>query len=456
MSGDSRVIFGPGVSMSTCDVKLIDDSEYELSEEFELVLSDASDNARMGDVSSAKIIIDGPNDASTVTLGNATFTFTEDADQTPQFSSCVTLFRALTLLASLLSRNYRDTGFASGKRLVFIDLCVVCYQTFRPPLSQSRSRLHPQLQEVPAMQFEKTSYTVKEKDTVLHIPIIRTGDLSFRSSVRCFTRTMSAMVMDDFVERRNTDESLITFLKGEKVKNCTVHINDDSVFEPEEEFQLHLGTPQGDHWSGGMIGPNDIVAVTITNDEDAPTIEFEQASYQVREPPGPDGVEALNIKVIRRGDLDRTSKIRCSTRDGSAQFIPLFLPLQVVSLADYDHVQEVTKEGSKKTPSPGYPLVCVTPCDPHYPKYSVMNEHCEEAGINQTQVHFSWEVATPTDSSGARSPFETVTDTTPYTSVNHRVRRDGFTAGTSLVHTSSDHVVEQMYNPGQSTPTSWV
>ncbi|XP_024000893.1 extracellular matrix organizing protein FRAS1-like [Salvelinus sp. IW2-2015] len=68
----------------------------------------------------------------------------------------------------------------------------------------------------------------------------------------CFTRTMSAMVMDDFEERRNTDDSRIAFLKGEKVKNCTVHINDDSVFEPEEEFQVHLGTPLGDHWSGAM------------------------------------------------------------------------------------------------------------------------------------------------------------------------------------------------------------
>lgn len=79
MSSDNRVIFGPGVSMSTCDVKLIDDSEYELSEEFQLVLSDASDNARMGDVTVAKVIIDGPNDASTVLLGNGSFTFSEDA-----------------------------------------------------------------------------------------------------------------------------------------------------------------------------------------------------------------------------------------------------------------------------------------------------------------------------------------------------------------------------------------
>lgn len=68
------------------------------------------------------------------------------------------------------------------------------------------------------MQFGKSTYTVEEKDNVLHIPIIRTGDLSLKSSVRCFTRTMSAMVMDDFEERRNADESRITFFKGEKVQ----------------------------------------------------------------------------------------------------------------------------------------------------------------------------------------------------------------------------------------------
>ncbi|XP_013870055.1 extracellular matrix organizing protein FRAS1 [Austrofundulus limnaeus] len=526
LTSDNRVVFGPGVSMSTCDVRLIDDSEYELSEEFELVLSDPSDNARLGDVGVAKVVIDGPNDASTVTLGNATFTFSEDAGTIE-----IPVLRHGSDLSSLTSvwcatrpsdppsaspgvdyiPSSKKVEFKPGKTEETCSLTIVD-DIQNPTIEGSESFViflsSPQgavlqepyeanvvisdtFQDIPSMQFEKSSYTVKERDSVLHVPILRTGDLSFKSSVRCFTRTMSAMVMDDFEERRNTDESRITFLKGEKVKNCTVHVNDDSVYEPEEEFQVHLGTPLGDHWSGAMVGVNDIVTITITNDEDAPTIEFEQASYQVREPPGPDGVEALNIKVIRRGDLDRTSKIRCSTRDGSAQsgvdynpksrvlkFTPgmdhilfkveilsnedrewhesfslvlgpddpveavlgeitmttvtildqeaagsLILPAPpiVVSLADYDHVQEVTKEGSKKTPSPGYPLVCVTPCDPHYPKYSVMKEHCEEAGINQTQVHFSWEVAAPTDSNGARSPFETVTDTTPYTSVNHMV-----------------------------------
>lgn len=94
---------------------------------------------------------------------------------------------------------------------------------------------------------------------------------------------------------------------------------------------------------------------------------------------------------------------------------------QVVTLADYDRVEEVTKEGAKKSPSPGYPLICVTPCDPHFPKYALMKERCSEAGINQSSIQFSWEVAAPTDVNGARSPFETITDNTPFTSVNHRV-----------------------------------
>uniref|UniRef100_A0A8C1KDS0 Fraser extracellular matrix complex subunit 1 n=1 Tax=Cyprinus carpio TaxID=7962 RepID=A0A8C1KDS0_CYPCA len=511
MSSDNRVIFGPGVSMSTCDVKLIDDSEYELSEEFELVLSDASDNARMGDVTVAKVIIDGPNDASTVFLGNASFTFSEDAGtieipvlrQGSDLSSVTSVWcatRPAEQDSATPSVDYipssKKVEFRPGKTEETCSLTIMDdiqnptiegKESFVVFLSSPNGAVLTEpyeasvyitdtSQDIPSMQFEKLAYTVKEKDGVLHIPIFRTGDLSYKSSVRCFTRTMSAVVNDDFEERRNADDSRITFRKGEKVWLL---------------FPLGSDCPQGDHWIGAMIGVNDIVTVTITNDEDAPTIEFEQASYQVREPPGPDGIEVLNIKVIRKGDLDRTSKIRCSTRDGSAQsgvdynpksrvlkFSPgvdhilfkveilsnedrewhesfslvlgpddpveavlgeitmatvtildqeaagsLILPAPpiVVSLSDYDYVQEVTKEGSKKSPSPGYPLVCVTPCDPHYPKYSVMRERCEEAGINQTSVHFSWEVATPTDTSGARSPFETVTDNTPYTTVNHMV-----------------------------------
>lgn len=70
------------------------------------------------------------------------------------------------------------------------------------------------------MQFTKDTYTVKEKEGTLHIPIFRTGDLSYESSVRCYTRSQTAEVTEDFAERRNAEESRITFMKGEKV-SCT-------------------------------------------------------------------------------------------------------------------------------------------------------------------------------------------------------------------------------------------
>ncbi|KAG9480616.1 hypothetical protein GDO78_012204, partial [Eleutherodactylus coqui] len=486
MTNENRVTFGPGVTMSTCDVKLIDDSEYEEEEEFEIALADTSENARLGSIATARIVIEGPNDASTVFLGNATFTVSEDAGSVeipvmrigPDLSVPTSVWCA-TRPSDPPSATPGIDYIPSSKKIEFkpgktVEHCTLSVlddtqhpvieglETFVVFLSSAQGAelskpfqatvvINDTYQDVSSMQFAKDVFTVKEKDELLHVPVIRTGDLSYESSVRCYTQSQSAQVMDDFEERRNSDDSRVIFLKGEKLKNCTIFINDDLVFEPEEQFKIYLSNPLGNHWSGAKIGRIDMATITISNDEDAPTIEFEDSTYQIREPQEPDGVAILNVKVIRRGDKNRTSKVRCSTRDGSAQsgvdyypksrvlkFIPeelfsdyLQWPINlvllrkceslVVSLADYDHVEEVTKEGAKKSPSPGYPLICVTSCDPHFPRYSLMKERCEEAGINQSTIVFSWEVAAPTDSNGARSPFETITDTTPFTGVNHMV-----------------------------------
>ncbi|XP_042325028.1 extracellular matrix organizing protein FRAS1 [Sceloporus undulatus] len=526
MSNQNRIVLGPGVTMTTCDVKLIDDSEYEEEEEFEIALADASENARIGSIASAKVMISGPNDASTVSLGTATFTVSEDAGiieipvtrhgpdlSTPTSVWCATRTSdppsatpGIDYIPSSKKVEFRPGRIEEYCTLTILDDAqypvIEGVETFVVYLSspqgaelakpfQAVVAINDTFQDVPNMKFSKDLYPVKEKDGILHASIIRTGDLSYESSVRCYTRSQTARVMEDFEERRDTEESRIIFLKGEKVKNCTVFINDDSAFEPEEKFQIYLSHPLGNHWSGATVGKNNMAIVIISNDEDAPTIEFEEAAYQIREPPGPEGVAFLNVKVIRRGDQNRTSKVRCSTRDGSAQsgidyypksrvlkFSPgvdhiifkveimsnedrewhesfslvlgpddpveavlgeitttivtildqeaagsLILPAPpiVVSLSEYDHVEEENKEGAKKSPSPGYPLICVTPCDAHFPKYSVMKERCNEAGINQSSIQFSWEVATPTDGNGARSPFETITDNTPFTSINHMV-----------------------------------
>ncbi|MGH0181185.1 UNVERIFIED_CONTAM: hypothetical protein FKN15_006840 [Acipenser sinensis] len=544
MSSENRVVFGPGVSMSTCDVKLIDDSEYEGEEEFEIVLADASDNARLGGVANAKVMIDGPNDAATVFLGNASFTFSEDAGtiEIPVLRhgsdlSTVTSVWCATRPSDPASATPGVDYIPSSKKVEFRpgkteEVCslTILDDTQNPTIEGTESFVVFLSSAQGAELTKPFQATVVITDTfqdgTIEIPVLRHGsDLSTVTSVWCATRpsdpasatpgvdyipsskkvefrpgkteeVCSLTILDDTQNPTiEGTESFVVFLSSAqgaeltKPFQATVVITD--TFQDEEQFQVYLSNPLGNHWSGARVGKNEVAIVTITNDEDAPTIEFEEPTYQVREPPGPDGIEIMNIKVIRKGDQNRTSKVRCSTRDGSAQsgvdynpksrvlkFSPgidhilfnveilsnedrewhesfslvlgpddpveavlgeittatvtildqeaagsLILPALpiVVSLSDYDHVQEVTKEGSKKTSSPGYPLVCVTPCDPHYPKHSVMKERCDEAGINQSSIRFSWEVAAPTDINGARSPFETVTDNTPYTSINHKV-----------------------------------
>ena len=48
---------------------------------------------------------------------------------------------------------------------------------------------------------------------------------------------------DDYIERPNTDESLITFAPGQTVAKCSVTLVNDVMFENREDFRLVLGTP---------------------------------------------------------------------------------------------------------------------------------------------------------------------------------------------------------------------
>lgn len=67
---------------------------------------------------------------------------------------------------------------------------------------------------VPKVQFVEPEIEINENDGNVSVTVIRSGDLSIPSSVRCYTRQGSAQVMMDYDERPNNVESLITFLPG--------------------------------------------------------------------------------------------------------------------------------------------------------------------------------------------------------------------------------------------------
>uniref|UniRef100_UPI00359004A1 extracellular matrix organizing protein FRAS1 isoform X2 n=1 Tax=Myxine glutinosa TaxID=7769 RepID=UPI00359004A1 len=522
----SRVTFPPGVTSAPCDVNIVDDSASEPEEAFELVLAQPSEDAHIGRLARARVIIAGPNDASVVAFSELSFTVREDAGtvEIPLVRQGSDLsVEASVWCATRPSQPASATPgmdyVASSKRVVFPSgkMEATCPLTIlddaqRPALegnetfvmflntaqgvelaepSQSTVIIDDSYQDVPSMQFEKEKYEVEEAKGVLTVHVLRSGDLSSETTVRCYTRQGSAIPREDYTERPDADASTITFQPGDKVKNCTVYVIDDTTLEAEEEFHLVLGRPLSGDVAGARVGSLGKTKVTITNKEDAPTLQFEQASYQVLEPSVQEGMATITLHVVRTGDRNKNTRVRCSTRDGSAQsgldYNPksrilkfkqgvaradfsveilanddrewhesfsvvlgpdepveavlgeitmatvtiidqeasgsLILPSPpiVVSLADYDDLEGATNEGSKQKPSPGYPLVCVTPCDPHYPKFSQTRERCEEGGINSSTIHFKWEVSSPSDNNGARTPFETITDKTPYTSANHMV-----------------------------------
>lgn len=68
---------------------------------------------------------------------------------------------------------------------------------------------------MPKVQFEEGTYQVDESNGEVKAIVHRSGDISIKSTVRCYTRQGSAQVMMDYSERPNTDASVITFLPGE-------------------------------------------------------------------------------------------------------------------------------------------------------------------------------------------------------------------------------------------------
>lgn len=114
--------------------------------------------------------------------------------------------------------------------------------------------------------FDKTFMSVKEPDQLIKIPIIRHGDVSQPFSVICHTRHLTAINEKDFIGRYSLEESRIFFQAGERVKDCTVEIINDSIFEADEEFQVKLSDLRGPE--DAKFGQFTTVLVKILNNED--------------------------------------------------------------------------------------------------------------------------------------------------------------------------------------------
>ncbi|KAM4807701.1 FRAS1-related extracellular matrix protein 3 [Rhinophrynus dorsalis] len=347
--------------------------------------------------------------------------------------------------------------------------------------SKTTVTINDTISDLPKVQFKEPIYNVNEKDKQVSAVIYRSGDLSHKSTVRCYTRQGSAQVMMDYEERPNTDDSVVVFLPGEIEKPCVVNLEDDTIYEEEEEFRLVLGTPKSDSPFGASIGEQKEALMKIKDVEDKPVIKFSEVKYSIKEPQEAGEIAVVKIPVLRIGDSSKVSIVRIHTKDGSATSGEDYNPLSediefkegetehfveveilydgiremreaftvhlkpdenmvaetqmnkaIVYIEEMDSVADVTfpavpqvvslliyddTSKAKENPNPptGYPVVCVTACNPKYSDYDKTGSICAAENINDTLTQYRWLVSAPSGSDGVTSPMREVDSNTFFT-----------------------------------------
>ncbi|MEP6955999.1 MAG: Calx-beta domain-containing protein [Chthoniobacterales bacterium] len=133
----------------------------------------------------------------------------------------------------------------------------------------------------------------------------RTGDLSEDSILHLATSDGTALAGSDYIAK--SVNKIIP--AGAATATFKVKIIDDHAPEPTERFTVTLtGSPSAE------LGPQNTATVTIIDkDGPPPTIQFESATYRVKEKDGP---AVLTLK--RRGKQSTTATVHFATSDGTA------------------------------------------------------------------------------------------------------------------------------------------
>ncbi|GFY74626.1 extracellular matrix protein FRAS1 [Trichonephila inaurata madagascariensis] len=221
-------------------------------------------------------------------------------------------------------------------------------------------------EDVTVIQLEKNEYVVSQHifpnniSTSAVIAIIRYGDTSVVSKIRVSTIDGSASSGLDYYAK----SKLLSFSPGEKRKNFEIEI----LYNKRRNWAVSFTV---------ILGPDEVLNADIGN---------------------------ISKAVVRIASVHSTESL----------ILPA-VPL-VVSLLHYDNVSK----GVVENPKSGYPLICITPCDTNYPDYATTGPLCKESGINSSSISYTWEIAMPLDEERI-SPFESVVDSTLFTSAHNKV-----------------------------------
>ncbi len=127
------------------------------------------------------------------------------------------------------------------------------------------------------LQLTSINYTVDENGGTAVVTVARTGGSIGTVGVSYLTNNGTAIAGTDY----QAQNGVLTFGDGELLKIIEIPIIDDTVYQDDVSFSIHLLNPTG----GGALGPITQAEVTIVDNEPSPPgqFQFERASYSVNE-----------------------------------------------------------------------------------------------------------------------------------------------------------------------------
>uniref|UniRef100_A0A8C4FEQ8 Solute carrier family 8 member 4b n=1 Tax=Dicentrarchus labrax TaxID=13489 RepID=A0A8C4FEQ8_DICLA len=174
------------------------------------------------------------------------------------------------------------------------------------------------------MEFEPSLYQCFENCGSLKLTVARHGgDPGVTVKVDYRTEDGTANAGSDY----EFAEGTLLFKPGETLKEITVGVIDDDIFEEDEYFYVHLSNPRvvgypeigtvpldASATPKAVLGDNHTATVTIYDDDHAGIFTFETASQRVSE-----SVGVMELKVLRTSGARGLVAVPYRTVDGTAR-----------------------------------------------------------------------------------------------------------------------------------------
>ncbi|XP_065899383.1 adhesion G-protein coupled receptor V1-like [Dysidea avara] len=311
-SGPFKVTISAGQISVPFDVPINGDNVFEENEKFLLTIDQSSslNGVNIGSPNVAVVNI-SDNDAPTLKFNQPTYNVNED-DGPAQPVLVLSNPSSTDITISVFSNDGSATGggvdYSSGPFKVTISAGQISVpfdvpinddnvfeenEEFLLTIDQSSSLndviigipnvtvVNISDNDAPAIDFNQSTYNVDEDDGPAQPVLVLSNPSSTDITISVFSTDGSAT--GGGVDYSSGPYN-VTIPAGQISVAFDVPINDDNVFEENEEFLLT--TDQSSSLNGVIIGSQNVTVVNIT-DNDAPTVKFNQLTYNVNEDDGP-------------------------------------------------------------------------------------------------------------------------------------------------------------------------